>query len=353
MIRRRRVIAVAIGFPVALAVCLLSWNWWSFYRTHITTDDAYVRADIALVTSRIPGTIVDLPVVENSWVEAGALLAKLDPAEYEVGLRQAEAARARAIERVDQARAAARAADGLVTLAVVALQQARLDHERASRLAVNQVTPVDRLDRSATALRTAEIQAEVARHDAERAHANLGIALDAATGDASTVRQAIAARDAAALLVGYTELRAPIAGIVAKRMVEVGQRVQPGQALMMVVPLDRVYVEANFKETQLERIYPGQTVTIVADMYPGYEYRGRVESLAPGSGAAFALLPPENAAGNWVKVVQRLPVRISFDQPPSDDRPLPVSISVVVTLDVGDVDSSRTGPSRFVGASTR
>jgi membrane fusion protein (multidrug efflux system) len=138
----------------------------------------------------------------------------------------------------------------------------------------------------------------------------------------------------AALHLSYTDIRAPITGVMGRRAVEIGQRIKSGQPLTVMVPLARVYVVANFKETQLAAVRVGQPTQIVADVYPEAVYKGHVESLAPGSGAAFALLPPENASGNWVKVVQRVPVRIALDESPEDHRPLRVGLSVVATIDV-------------------
>jgi membrane fusion protein (multidrug efflux system) len=163
-----------------------------------------------------------------------------------------------------------------------------------------------------------------------------GVAPDAPASAAAAVREAQAARDEAALLLSYTKLRAPVDGVVAKRSIELGQRVQPGQAVMAIVPIADAYVEANFKETQISDVRVGQSATLAVDLYPGYAYRGHVDGIAPGTGAAFALLPAENATGNWVKVVQRVPVRIRLDTPPPADHPLRVGTSVVATIDTHD-----------------
>jgi len=321
---------------VALAIPMLVWGvrLYRFHSTHVSTDNAYVRADIAQVTARIPGTVV-APIVHEHWqVAAGEPLVRLDPAEYEVRLRRAEAALARALEGVRQQRAAVYSAQSQVRLADAELAQAHIDYGRAEQLAQSDVAPAERRDRTRTALRAAEARLEAARREEERARAALGIALDADPLEASAVHEALAARDEAALLLSYTEIQAPLTGVVAKRAIEVGQRVEPGQPLLWIVPLDKVYVEANFKETQLAHVRVGQPATIVADLYPDYVYQGHVESLAPGSGAAFALLPPENASGNWVKVVQRVPVRIALDEPPPPNRPLRVSLSVTTSIDI-------------------
>jgi membrane fusion protein (multidrug efflux system) len=156
----------------------------------------------------------------------------------------------------------------------------------------------------------------------------------------SLIQQAEAAVREAELNLSYCTIVSPIEGVVSRKAIEVGQRVQPGQPLMAVVPLHDVYIEANYKETQLTDVRVGQPVEITADIYPGYIYRGTVESLSAGTGAAFSLLPPENATGNWVKVVQRLPVKILLQEPPPTEKPLRVGLSVEVSIDT----SNRQGP---------
>jgi membrane fusion protein, multidrug efflux system len=330
---------IVVG-AAAVAALVFGLRWWRFSRTHVSTDDAYVHADIAQITPRIAGTVETLLVEENWQVAAGELLVRLDPADNDLGLRQAEANLAGAAQQVEQARAGVRAAQSQVEVAEAELAQVRLDHARAAQLAKSGVVSPDGLDRARTALRAAEARYAQAGRELERGRATLGIPLDAPATEAAVVRQAQAARDQAALLRSYTELRAPIAGMLAKRMVEVGQRVQPGQPLMAVVPLQAAYIEANLKETQLTDVRVGQPATVETDVYPGVVYAAHVESLPPGTGAAFALLPAENATGNWVKVVQRLPVRIALDTPPLADRPLWVGLSIRVTIDT----SRKEGP---------
>jgi membrane fusion protein, multidrug efflux system len=341
MSRWRRAFFLGLAAVALVVVGFYGLRWWRFYQTHVSTDDAYVRADVAQVTARIPGTIVVLAVEENAHVQQGDLLLKLDREEYELKLREAEAAVARSIRTVEEMKAMILTAESRLAVAQAEYAQLRLDHSRAEQLAGRDVVPKERLDRARTALHAGESRVQAARREVDRARAALGVPLDAPATSTAIVRQAVATRDVAALQLSYTEVRAPITGVVARRTIEVGQRIQPGQPLMMVVPLGRVYVEANFKETQLAAVRVGQPAEIVADVYPGFVYRGHVESLAPGSGAAFALLPPENATGNWVKVVQRVPVRIALDEPPPPDRPLRVSLSVVATIDVSGGEPSR------------
>jgi len=337
----RRPVALTAAAVVGIAALVVGVRWWLFYRTHVSTDNAYVHADIAQVTPRIAGTVEALLVDDNQQVKAGELLVRLDPADAELELRQAKANLAGALQQVEEARAGLRAAQSQVDVAEVQLAQARLDYNRAAQLAKHGVVSPDRLDKARTALRAGEARSSEAHRQLERARAALGIPPDAAATDAPLVRQAQAACDKAALLLSYTQLRAPVAGVIAKRLVQVGQRIQPGQPLMAIVPVHAAYIEANFKETQLTAVRVGQPATVEADIYPGLVYHGHVESLCPGTGAAFALLPAENAVGNWVKVVQRLPVRIALDDPPSPDHPLWVGVSATVTVDTRQQDGPR------------
>jgi membrane fusion protein (multidrug efflux system) len=340
---RRLLLGMSVTLLAALAV-VFGWRWWQHVRLHVSTDDAYVDADVALITPRIAGTVVELPVQDNWRVQRGDLLARLDPAVFTIRLREAEAAVAVAEQTINEARAHVFAADDQVALAAAQLQLATRDNARIEKLREKRVVSEDDLDRSRTAVQVAQARLGAARQDAVRARAALGIAVDAPAADAPTVRRAVAARDEAALMLSYTDLHAPIDGVVATRNVQLGQRLEPGQPLMRIVPLFEVYVEANFKETQLTDVRIGQPATVVADIYPGYVYHGVVDGLPPGTGAAFALLPPENATGNWIKVVQRLPLKIRLSQPPPADHPLRVGLSVVATIDVRARDGSLLTP---------
>jgi membrane fusion protein (multidrug efflux system) len=330
---RRLLLGMSVTLLAAVAV-VFGWRWWQYARLHVSTDDAYVDADVALITPRIAGTVVELPVQDNWRVQRGDLLARLDPAVFAIRLREAEAAVAATAQSINEARAHVFAADEQVALADAELQLARRDNARTEKLREKRVVSEDDLDRSRTELRVAQARLGAARQEAARARAALGIPVDAPTADAPAVRRVVATRDEAALMLSYTELRAPIDGVVATRNVQLGQRLESGQPLMRIVPLFDVYVEANFKETQLTDVRIGQPATVVADIYPGYVYHGVVDGLPPGTGAAFALLPPENATGNWIKVVQRLPLKIRFNEPPPADHPLRVGLSVVATIDV-------------------
>jgi membrane fusion protein (multidrug efflux system) len=341
---------------------------WAYYSTHVTTDNAYVHADSAQITPRIAGTVEELLVEDNWQVKPGQVLVRLDPQDARVHLAQAEAALARAKETADQLFVAVEAASEreaevrmqveAVRAEVMAAQaefhQAELDLRRAQELAKDGVIPSQQFDRAQThydttqsRLRAKQRQLEQTQQqtatrakETEHDRAALGSVGKTERSSHSLIQQAEAAVREAELNLSYCTIVSPIEGVVSRKAIEVGQRVQPGQPLMAVVPLHDVYIEANYKETQLTDVRVGQPVEITADIYPGYIYRGTVESLSAGTGAAFSLLPPENATGNWVKVVQRLPVKILLQEPPPTEKPLRVGLSVEVSIDT----SNRQGP---------
>ncbi len=356
---------LAFLFPLAF---YYGTKIWAYYATHVSTDNAYVRADIAQITPRIAGAVTEVLVQENWRVQAGQALIRLDPRDFEVRLAAARAALRRARETVDQLFAAVEVAEERLEEArlqvevaqaeVEAVQadfhQAKLDFRRARELLEEEVISQHQFDQAETRysralarlrakkkeLGQAKKTESMRLKELKQARAALGMDPGTPRSEHSLIQQAEAAVREAELNLSYCTLRSPIEGIISRKAVEVGQRVQPGQPLMAVVPLQRVYIEANYKETQLTHVRVGQPAEIRADIYPDYVYRGRVDSLSAGTGAVFSLLPPENATGNWVKVVQRVPVKIILDKPPPKDRPLRVGLSVEVTIDT----QSRQGP---------
>jgi membrane fusion protein (multidrug efflux system) len=333
---RHRLLAIA-GALAALALFVWGVRHFLWSRWHVTTDDAYVEGHVANVTPRVAGTVVAVPVEDNTVVAAGTTLVQLDPTDFAVRLREATAALDRARQAVDEQVAAVEAARAAQVLAAAQKDQAEIDFRRVDDLRNRSVVSADEFDRARTALDVARARYDAATRDYERAQAMLG-AEGTSRYDRPIVRQAESARDAAELDLGYATIAAPVAGVVTRRAIEVGQRVQPGQPLMALVPAD-LYVVANFKETELTPIRIGQAARLRVDLYPDVELRGHVDSIASGSGAAFSILPPENASGNWVKVVQRVPVKIVLDDPPRD-RPLRVGLSVTASVDISD----RSGP---------
>lgn len=386
-----------IGAISLVVLLLISFGyWWFFKRNRVTTDNAYVMADTARISSRIPGTVLEVLVENDQWVEKDQVLVKLDPADYQVMVNEARAgleeieARIKESEisislvdskteaQVKSAEAAYRAAkdkDREIRHRLVELQKKRLsvladykhakkDYQRFENLYKGGASSGRQRDRVRTAFKKAK--AALAALDAEIAALKASIdavgesvknaeaRLSAARSDRARVlmqknslkalkakRNGLKAKlEAAQLNLSYCTIKAPISGYISQKRVQVGESVQPGLPLMAVVPLQDVYVEANFKETQLENVRIGQPAIVKADIYPGFEYRGKVVGIRAGTGAAFSLLPPENATGNWIKVVQRVPVKIEFDSPPPKDHPLRVGLSLEVTIDTSNRDGN-------------
>jgi membrane fusion protein (multidrug efflux system) len=219
---------------------------------------------------------------------------------------------------------------------------AQIDFQRAKELRSQGVVSREFYDQAQTAENVALADQALANHQVQQARAALGADVTANGGqdharyDRAIVQQAQASVEAAKLDLSYTQIRAPLSGIITRKSVHIGNRVQPGEPLLAIVPVDRLYVTANYKETQLTDVRVGQPATVEADIYPGFIYHAHVDSISVGTGAAFALLPPENATGNWVKVVQRVPVKVVLNQPPPADKPLRMGLSVEVTIDIAD-----------------
>jgi membrane fusion protein (multidrug efflux system) len=332
----RIALLVVLGV-VVLAAIYPAYRYYGYFESHVSTDDAYVDGSVSLVSSRIPGTVAKLYVMENWGVKAGDLLLTLDPRDYQVRVAQAEAQLARAKQSVDELYAQLQAAESGVNLAASQLRETQLDFNRAKALREQNVVSTQFYDQATTALRVAAADQALAEHQLQQARAALGgDIVDHARYDRPIVQQAQAVLQGAKLDLSYAEVRSPITGIITRKNVHVGNRIQPGEPLMAIVPVDRLYVTANFKETQLTDVRVGQPADIRADIYPGFVYRGHVESISVGTGAAFALLPPENATGNWVKVVQRVPVKVVLNEKTPPDKLLRMGLSVDVIVDITD-----------------
>lgn len=380
--------SLALLVIVLISVSVLCY-WWFFRRNKVSTDDAYVMADTATVSSRIQGNISKIYVENDQWVKKGDRLIELDPSDYKIALDEAEAAlsqikaqlamskvtiemtQAATEAKIREAKASLKAAiqhkeqiskrlDELAQARAAALadfKEAKKDLSRFNKLYKLGATSEQRRDSILTIFKKAKARLEGTDAQIASAKASLNAAqqeisrakaaLDSAVAQKLKVslerhrraslnaqaKQIEAKLAAVKLRLSYCTIKAPISGYIAQKKIQVGNHVQPGQPLLAVVPLHHIYIEANFKETQLEHVRIGQPATIEADMYPGHKYHGHVVGIRAGTGAAFSLLPPENATGNWIKVVQRVPVKIYLDQPPPPAYPLRVGLSLHVTID--------------------
>jgi len=332
----RRILLVVVALLLVASI-FPAIRYYRYFNSHVSTDDAYVDGSVGLISSRINGTVIKLFVEDNWRVKAGDPLLELDPSDYQVQVNGAEAQLERARQTVDQLYAQVEAARSGLKLAESQLKQARIDYDRAKQLKAQGVVSSEYYDQANTALGVALATKGLASHQLMQAEAALGInGEDHLHYDRPVVEQADAALEAAKLYLSYTVIKAPFDGIVTRKNVHVGHRVEIGQPLMALVPIRGLYITANFKETQLTNVRVGQPTEIEADIYPGYIYRAHVDSISIGTGSAFALLPPENATGNWVKVVQRIPVKIVLDQPEPPDKPLRMGLSVEATVDISD-----------------
>ncbi len=332
----RRVLLVAVIVAIA-AAAIPGFHYYQYLESHISTDDAYVDGTVALVSSRVAGTVTNVYVQDNWTVKEGDLLLTLDPRDFAVRVDQARAQLERSKQSVDELFAGVEAAKSGVSLAQSQLKQARVDFARAKSLRDQGVVSSAMYDQAETGLRIATADEALAEHQLAQARAALGNETEDHSRYARpVVRQAEAALEAARLDLTYTRLTAPFAGVVTRKTAHAGNRVQVGEPLLAVVPLGKLYVTANFKETQLTDVRVGQPAEVVADIYPNHVYKAHVDSISMGTGAAFSLLPPENATGNWVKVVQRVPVKIVLEGPAPEDKPLRLGLSVEVAIDLGD-----------------
>jgi membrane fusion protein (multidrug efflux system) len=353
--RRKVMLGLAAGFLLA------GGGWYMFHDSgEVSTDNAYVGADSAQVTPLVSAAVVAVPVVNTQFVHRGDVLLRLDDSDARLALEKAEAAYLKARREYSQSSATsgslaaevnARDADiGQARAQLVAAQsavaKAKADLDRREHLAGDGFVSKEELTSYRNAFVAAQSNARVAQAAIAQAEANRGAAQQSYAANQALIQgtsidsnpdvaAAKAALDQARLDLQRTVIRAPIDGVVTNRQVQVGQRVAVGNSVMTIVPVGSVYVDANFKEGQLERVRAGQPVTLTSDLYGGgVKFHGRVVGFAGGTGSAFALIPAQNATGNWIKVVQRLPVRIALDQRELAAHPLRVGLSMDATIEV-------------------
>jgi membrane fusion protein (multidrug efflux system) len=327
------------GFLILGAVVLVGAVAWGLYwflhaRFYESTDDAYVAGNVVAITSRESATVMALHADNTQTVRRGQLLIEMDPAVANTNLLAAEANLGRAIRQVRGEFSSADTFGAQLAQAQVQLAQAKSDLERRQLASAGGAVSGEELAHARDAVRAAEAAVAAAKGGRERSLSQISGTSVANNPD---VLAAEAALRSAVISLGHMRLIAPVDGVIAQRTVQVGQQVAAGAPLMAVVPLNDVWIDANFKEVQLEDMRVGQKVTVTADIYGGgVEYHGRIEGVGAGSGSAFALLPAQNASGNWIKIVQRVPVRIALDPKELQDHPLRVGLSVAATVDVSD-----------------
>jgi membrane fusion protein (multidrug efflux system) len=333
-------VLAAFGF---IALATLRWDAWVGNATIQTTNDAYVRAELTRLSSRVAGEILTVAVNDFQRVKAGDLLIQIDPADYQAQVAQAEASVAAAQAALDnlsnqvelQYATIAQAEAQLVSAAAQEVE-AKQEQERQQSLSQTESGTRQKFEQATAAYAKAQADVRASRAVIAAQRHQMEVLAGTKKQRAADVLGAQAALASARLKLGYTRIIAPFDGVVGERQVQPGDYVNIGSNLINVVPLPNVYVMANYKETQLTRVKPGQSVDITVDSFPNEQLHGRVERVSPASGSQFALLPPDNATGNFTKVVQRVPVRIQLDKnQPLLERLLP-GMSVVTNIRTDD-----------------
>ena len=336
----------AVRISLVLLVLLLigaGVAYWIYIHIFISTDDAYVSGYVGVISARVPGRVAQVLVDDNQQVRAGQVLATLEPQDYEAAVAQAAGHQGRLRQEWDEKYVKVATAKTKVTQAEANFIMAGLDKGRYTGLYERRTIPKQTLDRVNTRYRVDEAELHKAQRELKETLAAIGGSPDIPLEEQPALKEAKAKLEQARLNLAYTRITAKTNGFVTKRQVEVGNWVQPGQPLMMLVPLDfsQIWIQANYKETQLTNVYLGQPATVRVDTYPGVKFAGRVDSIMAGTGSAFSLLPPENATGNWVKVVQRVPVKIALLPPFPENQPLRLGMSSTVTIDTQEHTGKR------------
>jgi len=352
--RRKFVVFVLVSVLILLGAAALHF-YLRYKETHISTDSAFVDGRVHVIASKISGSVQVLHVRDNQLVRKSDLLLEIDPSDYDVRVREARAGllteKARLTEirsRIDTVKkqlieimASSEAARAHLEVQTTNLDLAKADFERSKALMKKEVISRQQYDNARNRYEVAEAQVKAAQEQVRQVDASLETqrALIKQTeaglpAQEAQIRQKEASLRGAELNLSYTKICAPAGGYITKRTVETGNQVQPAQPLMAIVPLheDQIWITANYKETELKKVRPGQKVRIKVDTYPGRIFNGKVNSIMAGTGAAFSLFPPENATGNFVKVVQRIPVKITLDEGSDPGHLLRIGMSVVPTI---------------------
>ncbi len=343
---------------IVIAVLLLcaalggsgGWYWWTTLRFFESTDDAYVASDVSVISPKVEGYIKAVRVRENQAVKQGAVLFVIDDSDFAAKVAQAQAAAATEqaavatyASRLDLQRAMIAQAQATLDSAEADLTRTQQDYQRYSELMASDFASRQRFQQAQADLRKAEAETAKSRAALGAAQSEQGVLQSQRQEEMARLQQARANLKLAQNDLDNTVIRAPVSGVAGNRAGQVGQYVKPGTELLSLVPLPRVYVTANFKETQLTRMRPGQLAEVSVDAYPDYTLAGRIESFAPASGAEFSLLPPDNATGNFTKIVQRVPVRIALPRNDPLARLLRPGLSVTVSIDTREQGEATAG----------
>lgn len=339
---RNRVFPAILGGIILLVIGAALW--WFLHGQYIeTTDNAYIEADMAVIAPKVQGYVAAVEVVDNQRVKQGDVLARIVDSDYKASLDRADAE----VERQRRQRGVAVSGLSAETSAIVEARASLAAAEAMAKRAAADAKRADQLmeqgwvTRAVVDQRHADAQSANAVVAEKRAAiASAGAGRDAASGQVggagAALKEAVASREQARLDLENTVLHAPFDGVIGNRTVRVGQYARTGQQMMLVVPVEQAYLVANFKETQVAALQPGMPVTIKLDAWPDLPFTGRIESFSPAAGSRFSIIPPENATGNFTRIVQRVPVRIVFDQPLPKGIRLTPGISAKVTVDKRD-----------------
>ena len=335
--KRRRGL-MALGGVAILGGVVYGSYWFLSARHYQSTDDAYVDGDLVQITSEVPGTVISLTADDTQDVRREQILLELDPADAQIAMSNADARLAGAVREVRARFATAEQLRAQIGEREIQLKRAQDDYGRRSNLLLDGAVSSEEL--SHTQDNIAQIRASLIEAREQLKATTVQIDGTSVETHPQVLAAEAAVRDAA-LALRRTQISAPLAGVVARRSVQVGQRVAPGTPLMAVVPLDDVWVDANFKEVQLKDMRVGQPVEVRSDVYGrSVKYHGKLVGLSAGSGSAFALLPAQNASGNWIKIVQRVPVRVALDPRELKSHPLRVGLSTTVSVDIRDTSGA-------------
>lgn len=318
-------------FLLVVITGISSYYFYQKTKKYVKTDNAYVKEDFTIIASKIDGTVISVYCKENEFVKKGTLLLEIDPKDYEVKVEQAKIAVFEARNRIAELKTKIKEIDALIAIRKAELEKAEIDLNRSRKLYEKGLIPKDTLEKAETLYKITNGNLDSALKQKDALIAGIGSKIE---GEEAIIKRNEKILKEFNQILGYSKIYAPVDGYIAKKNVEVGNVIGRGQPLMAIVPMKNFYIEANFKETEVGKIKVGDKAEIKVDIYPDLKLKGVVESISPGTGVVFSLLPPENATGNWIKVVQRIPVKIKIlDQlPPEKQLRLGLSCEVKVHI---------------------